>query len=79
MSLAATLGDMKDHRRAVHHYEEELRLRDGNALEVRADGIQPCPAHSGSLSPWLLHSLPRAAILLSHVGAEGSWAMAVTS
>ncbi|KAM5313305.1 tonsoku-like protein isoform 2-T2 [Glossophaga mutica] len=33
VSLAATLGDMKDHRRAVHHYEEELRLRDGNALE----------------------------------------------
>ncbi|XP_070488443.1 tonsoku-like protein isoform X3 [Equus przewalskii] len=33
VSLAATLGDMKDHRRAVYHYEEELRLRDGNALE----------------------------------------------
>lgn len=35
VSLAATLGDMKDHRRAVQHYEEELRLRDSNALEVR--------------------------------------------
>ncbi|XP_058421161.1 tonsoku-like protein isoform X1 [Diceros bicornis minor] len=33
VSLAATLGDMKDHRQAVHHYEEELRLQDGNALE----------------------------------------------
>ncbi|XP_045716770.1 tonsoku-like protein [Phyllostomus hastatus] len=33
VSLATTLGDMRDHRRAVHHYEEELRLRDGNALE----------------------------------------------
>ncbi|XP_036904697.1 tonsoku-like protein isoform X1 [Sturnira hondurensis] len=33
VSLAATLGDMKDHRQAVRHYEEELRLRDGNALE----------------------------------------------
>ncbi|XP_053786041.1 tonsoku-like protein isoform X2 [Desmodus rotundus] len=33
VSLATTLGDMKDHRRAVHHYEEELRLREGNALE----------------------------------------------
>ncbi|KAM8786169.1 tonsoku-like protein [Rhynchonycteris naso] len=33
VSLATTFGDMKDHRQAVHHYEEELRLRDGNALE----------------------------------------------
>ncbi|XP_026987921.1 tonsoku-like protein isoform X2 [Sagmatias obliquidens] len=33
VSLAATLGDMKDHRQAVRHYEEELRLRDGSALE----------------------------------------------
>ncbi|XP_008068198.1 tonsoku-like protein [Carlito syrichta] len=33
VSLATTLGDMKDHRRAVYHYEEELRLRNGNALE----------------------------------------------
>ncbi|XP_019485672.1 PREDICTED: tonsoku-like protein [Hipposideros armiger] len=33
VSLAATSGDMKDHRRAVQHYEEELRLRDSNALE----------------------------------------------
>ncbi|XP_006107625.1 tonsoku-like protein [Myotis lucifugus] len=33
VSLAATLGDMKDPRGAVHHYEEELRLREGNALE----------------------------------------------
>ncbi|XP_060245185.1 tonsoku-like protein isoform X2 [Meriones unguiculatus] len=33
VSLATTLGDMKDHRRAVYHYEEELRLRKGNALE----------------------------------------------
>ncbi|XP_069321962.1 tonsoku-like protein [Eulemur rufifrons] len=33
VSLATTLGDMKDHRQAVHHYEEELRLRNGNALE----------------------------------------------
>nr|XP_037855893.1 tonsoku-like protein isoform X4 [Chlorocebus sabaeus] len=33
VSLAATLGDMKDHRGAVRHYEEELRLRSGNVLE----------------------------------------------
>ncbi|XP_036159599.1 tonsoku-like protein isoform X1 [Myotis myotis] len=33
VSLATTLGDMKDPRGAVHHYEEELRLREGNALE----------------------------------------------
>ncbi|KAL1767190.1 tonsoku isoform X1 [Sigmodon hispidus] len=33
VSLATTLGDMKDHRKAVHHYEEELRLHKGNALE----------------------------------------------
>nr|XP_020026568.1 tonsoku-like protein isoform X2 [Castor canadensis] len=33
VSLAATLGDMKDYHQAVHHYEEELRLRKGNALE----------------------------------------------
>uniref|UniRef100_A0A2K5HKE7 Uncharacterized protein n=1 Tax=Colobus angolensis palliatus TaxID=336983 RepID=A0A2K5HKE7_COLAP len=35
VSLAATLGDMKDHRGAVRHYEEELRLRGGNVLEVK--------------------------------------------
>uniref|UniRef100_E9Q2M2 Tonsoku-like, DNA repair protein n=1 Tax=Mus musculus TaxID=10090 RepID=E9Q2M2_MOUSE len=41
VSLATTLGDMKDHRKAVHHYEEELRLRKGNALEwVQADASQ---------------------------------------
>ncbi|XP_041528214.1 tonsoku-like protein isoform X1 [Microtus oregoni] len=33
VSLATTLWDMKDHRKAVHHYEEELRLRKGNAPE----------------------------------------------
>ncbi|XP_062935624.1 tonsoku-like protein isoform X2 [Cynocephalus volans] len=33
VSLATTLGDMKDHRRAVQHYEEELRLCNGGALE----------------------------------------------
>ncbi|XP_025778713.1 tonsoku-like protein [Puma concolor] len=33
VSLATTLGDMKDHRRAVSHYEQELRLRGGDALE----------------------------------------------
>ncbi|XP_008832636.1 tonsoku-like protein isoform X2 [Nannospalax galili] len=33
VSLATTLGDMKDHHQAVYHYEEELRLRKGNALE----------------------------------------------
>lgn len=42
VSLATTFGDMKDHRRAVQHYEEELRLRDSNALEVRRRR-QPCP------------------------------------
>ncbi|XP_073086443.1 tonsoku-like protein isoform X2 [Manis javanica] len=33
VSLAATSGDMKDHRRAVHHYKQELRLRGGDVLE----------------------------------------------
>ncbi|XP_034868070.1 LOW QUALITY PROTEIN: tonsoku-like protein [Mirounga leonina] len=33
VSLATTWGDMKDHRRAVSHYEQELRLRGGDALE----------------------------------------------
>uniref|UniRef100_A0A8C9PVQ4 Tonsoku-like protein n=1 Tax=Spermophilus dauricus TaxID=99837 RepID=A0A8C9PVQ4_SPEDA len=33
VSLAATRADMKDYRQAVYHYEEELRLRNGNALE----------------------------------------------
>lgn len=35
VSLATTLGDMKDHHGAVRHYEEELRLRSGNVLEVK--------------------------------------------
>lgn len=34
VSLAATRADMKDYHQAVYHYEEELRLRNGNALEV---------------------------------------------
>lgn len=38
VSLAATLGDMKDHRQAVHHYEAELRLQEGNPLEVSGHG-----------------------------------------
>lgn len=38
VSLAATLGDMKDHRQAVHHYEAELRLQEGNPLEVSSHG-----------------------------------------
>ncbi|KAG3273354.1 tonsoku like, DNA repair protein, transcript variant X4 [Ictidomys tridecemlineatus] len=33
VSLAATRADMKDYHQAVYHYEEELRLRNGNALE----------------------------------------------
>ncbi|KAL8181493.1 UNVERIFIED_CONTAM: hypothetical protein K2H54_003446, partial [Gekko kuhli] len=33
VSLAATFGDLKDHTRAVHHYQAELALRQGNALE----------------------------------------------
>lgn len=41
VSLATTLGDMKDHRQAVYHYEEELRLCKGNALEVNTP--LPCP------------------------------------
>uniref|UniRef100_A0A2I2Z5K0 Tonsoku like, DNA repair protein n=1 Tax=Gorilla gorilla gorilla TaxID=9595 RepID=A0A2I2Z5K0_GORGO len=36
VSLATTLGDMKDHHGAVRHYEEELRLRSGNVLEVKS-------------------------------------------
>lgn len=38
VSLAATLGDMKDHRQAVHHYEAELKLQEGNPLEVSSHG-----------------------------------------
>jgi hypothetical protein len=45
VSLAATLGDMKDYHQAVHHYEEELRLRKGNALEVTC----PCLLCESSL------------------------------
>lgn len=41
VSLAATLGDMKDHRQAVHHYEAELRLQEGNPLEVSGHGPIP--------------------------------------
>ncbi|XP_060099031.1 tonsoku-like protein [Heteronotia binoei] len=33
VSLAATFGDLKDHAQAVHHYQAELALRQGNALE----------------------------------------------
>ncbi|XP_053105913.1 tonsoku-like protein [Hemicordylus capensis] len=33
VSLAATFGDLKDYARAVQHYREELRLRQGNPLE----------------------------------------------
>ncbi|XP_015278310.1 PREDICTED: tonsoku-like protein [Gekko japonicus] len=35
VSLAATFGDLKDHAQAVHHYQAELALRQGNALEGR--------------------------------------------
>lgn len=62
VSLAATFGDMKDHRQAVHHYEEELRLREGNALEVSSDGTHgvsafvpvalPRDCHSGGGHGW---------------------------
>ncbi|XP_006879288.1 PREDICTED: tonsoku-like protein [Elephantulus edwardii] len=33
VSLATTWSDMKEPRQAVHHYEEELKLRSGNPLE----------------------------------------------
>nr|XP_056710111.1 tonsoku-like protein [Euleptes europaea] len=33
VSLAATFGDLKDHAQAVHHYQAELALRQGNPLE----------------------------------------------
>lgn len=33
-SLAITLGHMEDHSGAVHHYQKELRLRGGSAVEV---------------------------------------------
>ncbi|XP_012414241.1 tonsoku-like protein [Trichechus manatus latirostris] len=33
VSLATTWGDMKEPGRAVHHYEEELKLHSGNPLE----------------------------------------------
>lgn len=41
MSLATTLGDMKDHHGAVSHYEQELRLRGGDALEVSGGSARP--------------------------------------
>lgn len=51
VSLAATLGDMKDHRQAVHHYEAELRLQEGNPLEVSGHGPVPpkAPLQGGHL------------------------------
>lgn len=64
VSLATTLGDMKDHRRAVSHYEQELRLRGGDALEVsrRAPGPtqgvgyrgapRRSPSSASGLPPW---------------------------
>ncbi|XP_063155839.1 tonsoku-like protein [Candoia aspera] len=33
VSLAATFGDLKEHARAVQHYQAELALRRGNPLE----------------------------------------------
>ncbi|XP_069636325.1 tonsoku-like protein [Haliaeetus albicilla] len=33
VSLATTFGDLRDHARAVHHYQQELALHRGNALE----------------------------------------------
>ncbi|XP_062424560.1 tonsoku-like protein [Rhea pennata] len=33
VSLATTFGDLKEHAQAVHHYQEELALHQGNALE----------------------------------------------
>ncbi|XP_068789657.1 tonsoku-like protein [Struthio camelus] len=33
VSLATTFGDLKEHAQAVHHYQEELALHRGNALE----------------------------------------------
>uniref|UniRef100_G1SL82 Tonsoku-like protein n=1 Tax=Oryctolagus cuniculus TaxID=9986 RepID=G1SL82_RABIT len=46
VSLATTLGDMKQHRQAEHHYREELRLRHGNALEGLALGAS-CTSTGG--------------------------------
>lgn len=70
VSLAATLGDMKDHRQAVRHYEEELRLRDGSALEVRGHGALPCPGLCPRTAA-LGDGHGRAVVLLSHVGSHG--------
>ncbi|KAL7990242.1 hypothetical protein Chor_010596 [Crotalus horridus] len=36
VSLAATFGDLKDHARAVEHYQAELALRRGNPMEDEA-------------------------------------------
>lgn len=48
VSLAATYGDLKEHGRAVQHYQAELVLRRGNPLEVRG-AAWTVP---GALSPW---------------------------
>ncbi len=34
VSLAATHTDLRQHHRAVEHYREELKLREGNPKEV---------------------------------------------
>ena len=52
VSLAATLGDMKDHRQAVHHYEAELKLQEGNPLEVSSHGPILPEAPSQGCHPW---------------------------
>lgn len=90
MSLATTLGDMKDYRQAVSHYEQELRLRGGDALEVSGDGIWSYPGCRGapSRSPQLclrtatLECLSWTSILfpgLFHVGNWGAGALAGAS
>lgn len=50
VSLATTLGDMKDSRGAVHHYEEELRLREGNALEVSRSPVPGVSAPGAAIT-----------------------------
>ena len=52
VSLAATLGDMKDHRQAVHHYEAELKLQEGNPLEVSSHSPVLPEAPSQGCHPW---------------------------
>lgn len=71
MSLATTLGDMKRYRQAEHHFQEELRLRNGNALEVNLPLYSPrAQAHTGSPGRWVASSRWEVGTELSPCGRQ---------